>query len=153
MQSQRQTAAIAQKRKNMSGTTTAKQVDSKSTPSTEHAAVRVPIEQYFLGHARDDASPMRQAFLPTAHIESIREGVFTSWSLDVYCERFKGTPASDEAQRRRTIDWIDVAGNSACAKITLVHGAITFTDYFVLLKVEGDWKIANKAFQGQPTIC
>ncbi len=122
-----------------------------SAPTAEQAAVREPIEQYFLGHAKDDASHMRQAFLPTAHIESIRESVFTSWPLDVYCERFKGTPAPDEATRSRTIDWIDVAGNAACARITLVHGATTFVDYFVLLKVDGAWKIANKAFQGQPT--
>jgi hypothetical protein len=135
----------------MSSTTAAAPISSKSTDSTEHAAVRVPIEHYFQGHAKDDAAPMLLAFLPTAHIESIREGVFTSWPLDFYCERFKGTPASDEALRVRTIDWIDICGNSACAKITLLHGAITFTDYFVLLKVDGDWKIANKAFQGQPT--
>ena len=38
----------------------------------------------------------------------------------------------------------------AGAKITLVHGNITFIDYFVLLKTEGGWKIANKAFHAQP---
>lgn len=119
--------------------------------SAEQAAVLAPIEQYFLGHARDDAAHMRLAFLPTAHIESMREGVFTSWPLEFYCERFKGAPAADEAQRRRTVDWIDVGGNSACAKITLVHGAVTFTDYFVLLKTEAGWRIANKAFSGQPS--
>jgi hypothetical protein len=128
-----------------------KQGSSKSTDIIEQTAVKMPIEQYFLGHAKDDATHMRQAFLPTAHIESIRDGVFTSWSLDVYCERFKGIPAADEAQRVRSIDWIDVHGNSACARVTLAHGAFTFTDYFVLLKVDGAWKIANKAFQGQAT--
>jgi hypothetical protein len=124
---------------------------SHTSADAEHAAVLVPIEQYFLGHARDDASHMRQAFLPTAHIESMREGVFTSWPLEVYCERFKGTPAADEAARRRTVDWVDIGGHSACAKITLVHGATTFTDYFVLLKTADGWKIANKAFHGRPT--
>jgi hypothetical protein len=119
--------------------------------SEEQAAVLDPINAYFLGHANDDASHMRAAFLPTAHIESMREGVFTSWPLDVYCDRFKGTPAADEAKRERVVEWIDVHGNAACAKITLVHGATTFTDYFVLLKTEAGWKIANKAFQGQPT--
>ena len=122
-----------------------------SRATAEEAAVRVPIEQYFQGHAKDDASYMRQAFLPTAHIESMREGPFTSWTRDVYCERFKGTPAPDEATRVRRIDWIDVHGTAACAKITLVHGPVTFTDYFVLLKTEEGWKIANKAFHGQPT--
>ncbi|MFJ9452230.1 nuclear transport factor 2 family protein [Herbaspirillum sp. NPDC101397] len=121
------------------------------TFSAEQAEVLVPIEQYFLGHARDDAAHMRQAFLPTAHIESMREGVFTSWPLEVYCERFKGTPAADEASRRRIVEWIDVGGLSACAKITLVHGPVTFTDYFVLLKTADGWKIANKAFHGRPS--
>lgn len=119
--------------------------------SPEQAAACAPIEQYFLGHARDGAAHMRAAFLPTAHIESMREGVFTSWPLDVYCERFKGTPAADEATRQRRIDWVDVQGSAACAKVTLVHGATTFSDYFVLLKTAEGWKIANKAFHGQPT--
>lgn len=124
---------------------------SQPTYSNEQSAVLEPIEQYFLGHARDDASHMRQAFLPTAHIESMREGVFTSWPLEVYCARFKGSPAADEASRRRTVDWIDIGGDAASAKITLVHGAVTFTDYFVLLKTADGWKIANKAFHGRPS--
>ncbi|MBA5605370.1 nuclear transport factor 2 family protein [Duganella sp. FT3S] len=119
--------------------------------TAEQAEVLVPIEHYFLGHAHDDAAHMRLAFLPSAHIESMRDGQFTSWPLDVYCERFKGVPAADEATRRRTVDWIDVAGLSACARITLVHGAVTFTDYFVLLKTADGWKIANKAFHGRPS--
>lgn len=135
----------------MNSETQSPQSNIPSTSTVEQAAVREPIEQYFLGHAQDDASYMRHAFLPTAHIESMQAGVFTSWPLDVYCTRFKGTPAQDEATRRRTIDWIDIGGNSACAKITLVHGATTFTDYFVLLNTSNGWKIANKAFHGQPT--
>ena len=124
---------------------------SRSELTAEQLAACAPIEQYFLGHAHDDASYMRQAFLSSAHIESMREGVFTSWPLDVYCERFGGKPAADEATRRRSIDWIEVAGTAASARVTLVHGAITFTDYFVLLKTQDGWKIANKAFVGQPT--
>ena len=119
--------------------------------TAEQLAACEPIEQYFLGHANDDASHMRRAFLPTAHIESMREGVFTSWPLAVYCERFGGKPAADEATRRRTIDWIEVVGSAASARVTLVHGATTFTDYFVLLHTQDGWKIANKAFVGQPT--
>lgn len=37
------------------------------------------------------------------------------------------------------------------ASATLVHGATTFTDYFVLLKVDGVWKIANKVYASRPT--
>ncbi len=119
--------------------------------SAEQQQAAEPIELYFQGHARDDAACMRRAFLPTAHIESMREGQFTSWPLEVYCQRFKNQPAADESSRQRRIDWIEVSGNAACARVTLVHGANTFTDYFVLLKTAEGWKIANKAFDAAAT--
>ena len=129
-------------------TSNSETVSQRLVLTEEETQAIEPIEQYFLGHANDDAAFMRQAFLPTAHIESMREGVFTSWSLDVYCQRFKNQPSFDEATRKRTIDWIEVKGSAACARITLVHGTTTFTDYFVLLKTVEGWKIANKAFHG-----
>ncbi len=42
-----------------------------------------------------------------------------------------------------------MVGTGAMAKATLLHGATTFTDYFVLLKVDGEWKIANKVYHSQ----
>ena len=119
------------------------------TSHPEEAAVRVPLEHYLQGHATDDAAHMRQAFMASAHIESVREGPLTSWTMEEYCLRFKGTPAADEATRRRTIDALDIGGSAASARITLVHGAVTFTDYFLLLKTAQGWKIANKAFHAQ----
>ncbi len=120
------------------------------TNHPEEAAVRVPLELYMRGHAEDNADHMRAAFMPTARLESVREGPLTSWDLDFYCQRFKNTPAADEATRRRTIDTLDIHGTAASAKVTLVHGNITFIDYFILLKTEQGWKIANKAFHAQP---
>lgn len=120
------------------------------TNHPEEDAVRVQLELYMRGHAEDNAAHMRAAFLPTARLESVREGPLTSWDVDFYCQRFKNTPAPDESTRRRSIDALDITGTSAMAKITLVHGSVTFTDYFVLLKTEQGWKIANKAFHAQP---
>ena len=120
------------------------------TNNPEEAAVRVPLELYMRGHAEDNAEHMRAAFMPTARLESVREGPLTSWDVDFYCQRFKNTPAADEATRVRTIDALDIHGTAASAKVTLVHGNITFIDYFLLLKTEQGWKIANKAFHAQP---
>jgi hypothetical protein len=129
----------------------APQVSQPTNPINEsdHAGVRTALEHYLRGHATGDPAHMRLAFLPTAHIEGIREGKFVSWTLDEYCGLFNGTPAADEATRQRRIDSIDVTGTAAIAKATLIHGAVTFTDYFVLLKVDGVWKIANKVYHGQ----
>ena len=115
----------------------------------EQQGVRAAIGHYFEGHATGDPAHFRVAFLPTAHIEGNRQGKFTSWTLEEYCGNFNGKPAPDEAARKRTIDLVDVSGDSAIARATLDHGAIVFTDYFVLLKVEGTWKIANKVYHGR----
>ena len=116
------------------------------THHPEEAAVRVPLELYMRGHAEDNAAHMRAAFLPTARLDSVREGPLTSWDVDFYCQRFKNQPAADEAMRRRSIDALDITGTAAMAKVTLVHGAVTFTDYFVLIKTDAGWKIASKTF-------
>lgn len=119
---------------------------SAASESEARAGIKAALEAYFKSHATRDAKHMRAAFLPTAHIEGNREGKFVSWMLDSYCEMFKGTPDPNEPTRKRTIDSIDITGDSAMAKATLIHGEVTFTDYFVLLRVEGVWKIANKVY-------
>ena len=117
----------------------------------EERGVRAAVNQYFKGHATGNPAEMRKAFLPTAHIEGLREGKFVSWTADEYSSRFSGKPAADEASRTRTIDSVNVSGTAAIVRATLVHGATTFTDYFVLLKVDGEWKIANKVYSAAPT--
>ena len=111
--------------------------------------IRQVIGVYFRGHATAKADTMRAAFLPTAHIEGIRNGAFTSWTVDQYVANFRGTPAPDEATRTRVIDVVDRSGTAAMARATLKHGATTFTDYFVLLKSDGKWLIANKVYHAQ----
>lgn len=111
--------------------------------------IRQVIGVYFRGHATAKGDTMRTAFMPTAHIEGIRNGAFSSWTVDQYVAGFSGTPAPDEATRTRVIDMVDRSGTAAVAKATLKHGAVTFTDYFVLLKSDGKWLIANKVYHAQ----
>ncbi len=124
---------------------------SSAQTSPDEAAVRAVIEQYFKGHATGSPAEMRKPFLPSAHIEGNRNGVFTSWTVDEYAGNFSGKPAADEATRKRTIGYVSISGTAAMAGATLVHGATTFTDYFVLLKVNNEWRIANKVYASRPT--
>ncbi|MGW5231256.1 nuclear transport factor 2 family protein [Streptomyces nodosus] len=109
-------------------------------------AVLEPLRAYIRGHATGDPSHFRDAFLPSAHIEGIRDGKFVSWPLDEYCTLFHGQPAPDEPTRSRRIDAIDVHGTVATATMTLWHGTDTFADIFLLVHVDGSWRIANKAY-------
>jgi 3-hydroxyisobutyrate dehydrogenase len=114
--------------------------------------IQAVIERYFQGQSTGQAVHMRAAFLPTARVEGIRQGKFTSWTLEEYCALFDGQPASDEAQRRRSLDRIElVAPTVATAVATLIHGATTFTDCFALLKVDGSWQIADKVYHAKST--
>lgn len=120
------------------------------TPDDDKA-VRAVIQHYFKGHATGDPAEMKKAFHPTAHVEGNRDGTFVSWTAEQYAANFTGKPAADEATRKRTIDRVDISGDAAMVSATLVHGATTFTDYFVLLKINNEWKIANKVYSRRPT--
>ena len=124
---------------------------SLAVASEDAAGPRVPLNLYLKAHATGDPAHIRKAFLPQARIEGLREGKLVSWNVEEFCTRFTGKPAADEAQRKRTIDQVDVKENAGSARLTLVHGKTTFTDYFVLLKVDGEWKIASKVYVSQPT--
>ncbi|MFJ5224271.1 nuclear transport factor 2 family protein [Streptomyces sp. NPDC088400] len=116
-----------------------------TAPAVEDAVLE-PLRAYIRGHATGDPTHFRDAFLPTAHIEGIRNGAFVSWRLDEYCALFPGWPAPDEPTRSRRIDAVDVHGTVATATMTLAHSPDTFTDVFLLVRADDTWHIANKAY-------
>ncbi|MFD3522003.1 nuclear transport factor 2 family protein [Streptomyces sp. NPDC058653] len=116
-----------------------------TAPAVEKAVLE-PLHAYIRGHATGDPTHFREAFLPSARIEGIRDAAFVSWRLDEYCTLFQGRPAPDEPTRTRRIDAIDVHGTVATATMTLSHGADTFTDIFLLVRADGRWHIAGKAY-------
>jgi len=111
-----------------------------------------PLRAYVRGHATGDPAHFRAAFLPTAHIEGIRDGSFVSWALDEYCGLFPGHPADDEPERRRRIEAVHVEGTVASATMTLWHGADTFTDVFLLVHTADGWRIANKVYHRESAV-
>jgi putative lumazine-binding protein len=118
---------------------------TSTAPATDED-VMTPLRAYIRGHATGDPTHFRAAFLPTAHIEGIRNDTFVSWHLDDYCALFHAQQAPDEPTRSRHIDAVDVHGTVATAAMTLRHGPDTFTDVFLLILVDGQWRIANKAY-------
>ena len=116
----------------------------------EKAAVRVPLENYIKGHATGDGEYMKKAFHTEGNLIFIRDGKYTTRSFADYIAGFTGKPAADEAQRKRSIEAIDVNGNAAVAKIILDYPTAKLTDYMSLLKINGEWKIVNKIFTSEP---
>lgn len=114
------------------------------------AAVRAPLEAYLRGHATGLADEFRPAFHPDAQLWGMRNGALIRMTAEQYIARASGSPAADEAQRRRWIESIDVTGDTAVAKIVLDYPTVLFTDYMALSRIDGRWVIVNKMFQAEP---
>lgn len=121
-----------------------------SANAADHVDVREPLQAYVKAHETGDASHVRRAFLPDARIMGHVNKQWTVWTVDQYAGRFSGKPAPDEAQRRRSIEILDVSGNAAVAKVVLDYPTVRFTDHMALMKVDGQWKIVNKSFYAEP---
>ncbi len=118
--------------------------------TNDEAAIRAAIEQYFRAHATGDGTHLLQPFRPELRMMWVKDGALQMKTRDEFIAGFSGKPADDEAQRKRTIEMIDVTGNAAIAKLKLDYPKTTLTDYFALLKIEGEWKVVNKIFHGEP---
>lgn len=116
----------------------------------EEAAVRQTLDYYLQGHATGNGEFHKKAFHPEARLFWIRDGQFAQRTSAEYIAGASGKPAPDEAQRKRSIESVDVTGNAAIAKVVLDYPSGRFTDYMSLLKVDGQWKIVNKTFVVEP---
>jgi hypothetical protein len=120
-----------------------------SREDPEEAAVRAALDHYLMGHATGDPQHFRLVFHPDSKLYFNRDGKFGTRTAEEYISGAAGKPADDEAQRKRRIVSVDVAGDAAQAKIELDYPTVFFTDYFNLLKVDGKWMIVNKTFNAK----
>lgn len=118
--------------------------------NAEEAGVRQALEYYLRGQATGGGENYRKAFHPDAKLFAVRDGKYWQLTSEEFIARAGGKPATDEAQRKRSIEAIDITGNAAVAKIVLDYPNVKFTDYMALLKIDGEWKIMNKTFYAEP---
>ena len=114
--------------------------------SKDDAAVRAAINHYLMAHATGDGAHHRMVFHPDSKLFWIQDGQLRTRTSEEYIAGSPGKPAADEAQRKRWIESVDVTGDAAVAKVVLDYPTAKLTDYFALLKINGEWKIVNKIF-------
>ena len=123
---------------------------AEAQSAADEAAVRTAVEAYLQAHASGSSVGLRPVFHPVANLYFVRADTLTTRSGQAYLDGFDGNPAPDEAQRRRWISMVDVTGDAAVARVVLDYPTVTITDYFALLRIEGEWRIVNKIFSSQP---
>ena len=112
----------------------------------ELEAIRDAVNHYLNGHATGVRDTMALAFHESARLQRVSNGAYSEVSLGQYLSNFNGMPADNESERKRRIVSIDYTGTAAIAKIELDYPGVYIVDYMSLLKVDGEWGIANKIF-------
>lgn len=132
------------------GIVTTISAQERATDNQEKESAKIPLNNYLQGHITGNPEFIRQAFHKDARIMAFRDGKLTNLSVEEFATRFNGKSASDEAERKRSIESLDISGNAAIAKIVLDYPTIKFVDYMSLLKIDGEWKIVSKSYYAEP---
>ncbi len=125
-------------------------VSAQDAMGADEAAVRAAVTHYLQGHATGDGAHFELVFHPESSLYWIRGGELNRRPSAEFIAGASGSPADDEAKRKRRIVMVDVTGTAAVAKVELDYPGAMITDYFTLLKIDGDWKIMNKIFHVVP---
>jgi hypothetical protein len=109
-------------------------------------AVRAALQPYLEGHAAGCGVIMSAAFMEGARLTEVLAGELHVRDAEHYLAGLPGSAAGNEAERRRWIESVDVAGDMAIARVIRLHPRVRFVDYLVLHRVNGEWKIVHKAY-------
>ena len=118
----------------------AQTIDSKS----EIEQITQTLMNYINGTAKGDIELLRSAFHPDFNLYTIVNDSLRIRSGEQYISGIKPGEIADRIGR---IISIDFENNCAMAKAEIiVPNWRIFTDYFLLLKYQGSWKIVQKSY-------
>src|SRR5689334_7182779 len=112
-------------------------------PSNETAAITTTVQTYLDGLYEGDADKIAAAFHPTSVLTSEQDGALTPLPREKWLElvRSRKSGKSQGLERRDEIVQIDQSGpTTAFVKVKCQLPPRFFTDYLLLLKVEGRWQ-------------
>lgn len=123
---------------------------SAAAGGADEAAVRSALGHYLAAHATGQGEHIGMVFHPDAMLYWVADGQLNRRAGTEYQAGFRGTAPADEAERERWIEMVDVTGDVAVAKVILDYPGAKFTDYFALLRVDGEWRVMSKLFHRGP---
>lgn len=112
---------------------------------TEYKAIVVPISQYVQGAIEGKSSIMRAGFHPSAQIYGYLDGELLADPIQVLYDYVDQNPPASGLEY--AIRSVDRSKDIACGRVEIVNWhKHTYTDFFTVLKIDNQWKIANKIF-------
>jgi putative intracellular protease/amidase len=118
---------------------------------TDNTLVKSDLEQiteilldYIEGTANGQPERLRKAFHPNFNLYTVAKDTLWTRSGEQYISNIK---AGEKSNRIGRIISIDIEKDAAMAKAEIeVPNWRTFTDYFLILKYQGAWKIVHKSY-------
>lgn len=103
------------------------------------------LQPYIESARSGDGDLSRTAFYDHAHVVGSVDGEFSIVDADEFGAIVTSSGPSENVKHQ--IAWIDISGPAAAAKVEFVDWlGIRFTDFFVLYKKDGQWKISGKVY-------
>lgn len=119
-------------------------IEPKAKGKTDLEQISEALMDYIEGTANGQPERLRKAFHPDFNLYTVAKDTLWIRSGEKYISNFK---PGEKSNRLGKIISIDFEKDAAIAKAEIiVPGWRTFTDYFLLLKYKGSWKIVHKSY-------
>ena len=116
-----------------------------TSAQTEYEAITSTLIDYIDGTANGEPERVKKAFHKDLNLYSVRNDSLSVWNGKDYTGGIKKGRKSNRIGRIVSIDY---ENDAAIAKIEILmpRSKRIYTDYMMLLKVEGHWKIIHKSY-------
>ena len=116
--------------------------------ATEQSAITEVVQLYIDGSREGDADKLRRAFHPDARMFGSLAGQRIDVPIDEFFALASRRPADVDGTYEASVVLLEQVGDAATAAIeeTGFWGTLSFTDFFSLSRIDGEWKIVNKTF-------
>lgn len=115
---------------------------------SEFEQITATLMDYIEGTANGEPERLRKAFHPNFNLYTVTADTLWTRSGEAYIKGFKPGEKTNRIGRIISIDY-DKDAAMAKAEIVVPNWRI-FTDYFLLLKYQGAWKIVQKSYTWRP---
>ena len=127
-------------------------IDQQQTEQAIHAV----IQEYFECMFESSAEKTHSAFHPSAKITGYLHGKFNEMTVDEFAglvASVQPSPKDSGAQARLDVVSLDIAGDTAVARVRDDYMGLTFLDTLSFIRLEDQWSIYNKLFhvEGEAT--
>ncbi|WP_166962344.1 nuclear transport factor 2 family protein [Yeosuana marina] len=120
-----------------------------SQTTNDYDKIKTTLNYYLEGGTNNDFNLLKKAFHENATMSYINDDKYVEVNAINF---FKKVIKPGPKQNRTTkIDYINVSGKVANAKITITYKSLVLVDYLNLIKINNaEWKIVNKVYDRFP---